>query len=116
MCSSDLVRKFVRYGASPRAAQAILLSAKVSALRDGRANVAFDDVLAAAKELSRQQGCSAGQVVSTLMRRALASGGLAAGPVVAAEPPPANGFRPFASRGTPVTNGVIDALRDTEGS
>ena len=75
-----------------------------------------DDVLAAAKELSRQQGCSAGQVVSTFMRRALASGGLAAGPVVAAEPPPANGFRPFASRGTPVTNGVIDALRDTEGS
>lgn len=42
------VRKFVRYGASPRAAQAILLSAKVSALRDGRANVAFGDVLAAA--------------------------------------------------------------------
>jgi MoxR-like ATPase len=37
-------RKYVRYGASPRAAQAILLGAKVMALREGRANVAFDDV------------------------------------------------------------------------
>ena len=75
-----------------------------------------DDLLAAAKELSRQQGCTAGQVVSALMRRALASGGLGAAPVLTAEPAPANGFRPFASRGRPVTNGVIDALRDAEGS
>jgi len=40
----EAVRKFVRYGASPRAAQAIILGAKVLALRDGRANVAFEDV------------------------------------------------------------------------
>jgi MoxR-like ATPase len=40
----EVTRKFVRYGASPRAAQAMLLGAKVLALRDGRANVAFDDV------------------------------------------------------------------------
>ncbi len=39
------VRKFVRYGSSPRGAQAIILAAKVLALRDGRANVAFDDVV-----------------------------------------------------------------------
>jgi MoxR-like ATPase len=38
------VRKFVRYGASPRGAQSILLAAKVLALRSGRANVAFEDV------------------------------------------------------------------------
>jgi len=38
------VRKYVRYGASPRAAQSIVLGAKVLALRDGRANVAFEDV------------------------------------------------------------------------
>ena len=41
---SDLARKYVRYGASPRGAQSILLAAKVLALRDGRANVAFADV------------------------------------------------------------------------
>jgi len=40
----ESVRRFVRYGASPRAAQAIILAAKVFALRDGRANVAFEDV------------------------------------------------------------------------
>jgi MoxR-like ATPase len=41
---SDLVRKYVRYGASPRAGQAIILGAKISALLDGRYNVSFDDV------------------------------------------------------------------------
>lgn len=39
-------RKYVRYGSSPRGAQAILLSSKVRALRDGRANVAFEDIRA----------------------------------------------------------------------
>ncbi len=41
------VKKYVRYGSSPRGAQAIILAAKVAALRDGRANVAFDDVVTA---------------------------------------------------------------------
>jgi MoxR-like ATPase len=36
--------KFLRYGASPRGAQAILLGAKVLALVNGRVNVSFDDV------------------------------------------------------------------------
>jgi len=39
-------RQYVRYGSSPRGAQAILLSSKVRALRAGRANVAFEDVRA----------------------------------------------------------------------
>ena len=39
-----LVRKYVRYGASPRGAQAILLAAKVTACRGGRSNVALDDI------------------------------------------------------------------------
>ncbi len=39
-------RKYVRYGSSPRGAQAILLASKVRAMRDGRANVAFEDVRA----------------------------------------------------------------------
>ncbi len=42
----EAVRRYVRYGPSPRGAQALLLGAKVLALRDGRANVAFDDVAA----------------------------------------------------------------------
>jgi len=39
-----VTKKFVRYGASPRAAQSMILAAKVIALRDGRPNVAFADV------------------------------------------------------------------------
>lgn len=38
------VGEFVRFGASPRGAQALLLAAKVEALLDGRYNVAFDDI------------------------------------------------------------------------
>ncbi|MCC6483700.1 MAG: MoxR family ATPase [Armatimonadetes bacterium] len=38
------VRHYVRYGASPRGAQALALSAKVRALLDGRFNVATQDV------------------------------------------------------------------------
>ena len=36
--------RFLRYGASPRGAQAILMGAKVLALIDGRVNVSFEDV------------------------------------------------------------------------
>ena len=36
--------RFLRYGASPRGAQALLMGAKVSALLDGRVNVSFEDV------------------------------------------------------------------------
>ncbi|MEM7354211.1 MAG: AAA family ATPase, partial [Acidobacteriota bacterium] len=35
---------FVRYGSSPRGAQALILAAKVRAALGGRPNVAFDDV------------------------------------------------------------------------
>jgi len=38
------VRKYVRYGASPRGAQSIVLAAKIRALLEGRLNVAFEDV------------------------------------------------------------------------
>jgi len=37
-------RRFVRYGASPRGAQALVLGAKVKALADGRYNVSVDDL------------------------------------------------------------------------
>jgi MoxR-like ATPase len=40
----EKVRRFVRYGSSPRGAQALALAGKVNALLDGRFNVAFEDV------------------------------------------------------------------------
>jgi MoxR-like ATPase len=44
----DMVNRYVRYGSSPRGAQAMILGAKVNALLDGRYNVAFEDVQAVA--------------------------------------------------------------------
>ncbi len=41
-----LVRSYVRFGASPRGAQALVLAGKVRALLDGRPNVSIDDVRA----------------------------------------------------------------------
>ncbi|RMG86902.1 MAG: MoxR family ATPase [Chloroflexi bacterium] len=43
-----MVKLFVRYGASPRGAQALIIGAKINALLEGRYNVAFDDVEAVA--------------------------------------------------------------------
>jgi len=40
----DITRRYIRYGASPRAAQALVLGAKVLALRSGRFAVSVDDV------------------------------------------------------------------------
>jgi MoxR-like ATPase len=40
----EATSRYVRYGASPRGAQAMILGAKVLALREGRANAAFADV------------------------------------------------------------------------
>ena len=40
----DMVRRYVRYGSSPRGAQALILGAKITALLDGRYNVAYSDV------------------------------------------------------------------------
>jgi MoxR-like ATPase len=44
----DAAKRFVRYGASPRGAQAMVLGAKVRALAAGRYNVSVDDVRAMA--------------------------------------------------------------------
>lgn len=43
-----VVRQYVRYGGSPRAMQSMILAAKITALLDGRYNVAFDDLRQAA--------------------------------------------------------------------
>jgi MoxR-like ATPase len=45
---SPRVNQYVRYGASPRGAQALVLGAKLTALLGGRYNVSFDDVAAVA--------------------------------------------------------------------
>jgi len=42
--ATDLVKQYVRFGSSPRGAQALLLAAKVQALRAGRYNVSFADI------------------------------------------------------------------------
>ena len=44
----ELVRQYVRYGGSPRGAQALVAAGKVMALLDGRFNVSVDDIRAAA--------------------------------------------------------------------
>ena len=44
----DSVRKYVRYGASPRGLQTLVLAGKVRALLEGRYNVAFEDLAAVA--------------------------------------------------------------------
>ncbi|HEY4011797.1 MAG TPA: MoxR family ATPase [Polyangiaceae bacterium] len=44
--ASDLTKRFVRYGGSPRGAQALLLAAKIRALFDGRFAAGVDDVRA----------------------------------------------------------------------
>lgn len=42
--SPEITKKYVRFGSSPRGAQAIVRSAKVKALIEGRFNVSFDDI------------------------------------------------------------------------
>src|SRR5919199_1782483 len=42
--SPEAVRQYVRYGASPRAAEGLVLAAKMNAFLSGRLNVSFDDV------------------------------------------------------------------------
>jgi MoxR-like ATPase len=46
--ASEKVKQYVRFGSSPRGAQALLLCGKVNALRDARYNVSFSDIEAAA--------------------------------------------------------------------
>jgi MoxR-like ATPase len=43
-----LVREYVRYGGSPRGAQALVTAGKIYALLDGRFNVSTDDIRAVA--------------------------------------------------------------------
>ncbi|MCR9201064.1 MAG: MoxR family ATPase [Planctomycetaceae bacterium] len=53
--SSEMVRRFVRFGASPRGAQSLILYAKILAVLDGRFHVAREDINAAAVPVLRHR-------------------------------------------------------------
>lgn len=51
----DTIRRYVRFGASPRGLQTLVLAGKVRALLEGRFNVAFDDLAAVAHPALRHR-------------------------------------------------------------
>ncbi|QDS95736.1 ATPase family associated with various cellular activities (AAA) [Roseimaritima multifibrata] len=53
--ATPLVKRFVRYGSSPRGAQAVLLAAKIQAILDGRFHVAREDIAAVAHAALRHR-------------------------------------------------------------
>ena len=53
--ASPMTKKFVRYGSSPRGAQAIILAAKINAILDSRYHVATDDIRAVASNCLRHR-------------------------------------------------------------
>lgn len=75
--SSTLVNSYIRYGASPRGAQSIILGAKALALIDSRFNVSYEDVMAVAPAALRHrlllnfegqaEGISPDNVISDLL-------------------------------------------------
>lgn len=77
--ATDKVRRYVRYGSSPRGGQALILGAKVNALLEGRYNVAFDDVKLIAPAVFRHrlllnfeglaEGITADDVISELVEQ-----------------------------------------------
>ncbi len=53
--SSEFAKKNIRFGASPRAGQALITAGKVRALMDGRFNVSYDDINALAYPVLRHR-------------------------------------------------------------
>lgn len=53
--TSDTARKYLKYGASPRAAQALITCAKVRALMNGNYNVSYEDIDALAAPVLRHR-------------------------------------------------------------
>ncbi len=51
----EIVRNYVRYGASPRGAQALIIGGKIHALLEGRFNVSFEDIRAVAAPALRHR-------------------------------------------------------------
>ncbi len=77
--ATDVVSRYVRYGASPRGAQVLVTGGKVRALLAGRYNVAFEDVAALALPALRHrlilnfegeaEGISTDQVLEDVLAR-----------------------------------------------
>ncbi len=84
----DLVQRYVRFGASPRGAQALILAAKAMALLDGRPNVSSADIRMVAPAALRHR---------LVLGYEAAADGVAAdaivGSVLAAVPDPPAGLR-----------------------
>jgi MoxR-like ATPase len=53
--ATDMSRRYVRYGSSPRGAQALILAAKIRAILDGRYHVAREDLRAVAPAALRHR-------------------------------------------------------------
>ena len=53
--ATDMVKRFVRYGASPRGAQGLILAAKIAAILDHRYHVSREDLHAAAHPVLRHR-------------------------------------------------------------
>ncbi len=76
--SPEPVRRYVRYGASPRGVQAMLLGAKILAALDGRYNIGFDDLRRIAPPALRHrmllnfEGEAEGQSPDVILRTILA--------------------------------------------
>ncbi|MDR3709285.1 MAG: AAA family ATPase [Capsulimonadaceae bacterium] len=78
----EIVSKYVRFGASPRGAQGLVLAAKVKSLLDGRYNVAFDDIRQVAFDTLRHriilnfegeaEGITADRVIDRAIQKAAA--------------------------------------------
>ncbi len=51
----ERVKNYVRYGASPRGAQALIIGGKINALLEGRFNVSFEDIRAVAHPALRHR-------------------------------------------------------------
>ena len=76
--SPAVSREYLRFGASPRAAQALISAARVRALSEGRFNVAFEDIKALAKSALRHrvalnfegmaQGRTADDIIEELLK------------------------------------------------
>jgi MoxR-like ATPase len=75
----DVATRFVRYGSSPRGAQAVLLAAKIRALFDGRFAASVDDIRAVALPALRHrillnfegeaEGVKADQVIEAVLKK-----------------------------------------------
>ncbi len=75
--ATQMVNQYVRYGASPRGAQALVLAGKITALLDGRYNVAYDDIARVALSALRHrvllsfEGEAEGVTTDTVIRDVL---------------------------------------------